>query len=155
MLWLKDLSLKMQPKVGALQPACAEAIAVAVRAACRRRGTAAAKGRGRRDLTPKLVQALQREILHAASHAALGCIPNKIARRGCPPDNARIILAHDIQRALTDLGLSDATRFVDPHRSLAVELYTLVAKRIWPYDKGSPLNPRSTFGRMKAAAISN
>src|SRR6478672_1039372 len=125
LLCLKDLSLKMPPRfcVGALQPGCAEAIALAVRAACRRRGTAAAKGRGRRELTPKLVQALEREILHAASHAALGCIPNKIARRGCPPDNARIILAYDIKRALTDLGLSDATRFVHPHQSLAVELY--------------------------------
>jgi hypothetical protein len=149
--------LKMQLKfrVGEFPSDFGQAIANEVRAACCRRQTAAAKGGGRRELTPQLIQQLEQTILHAASHAALGCIPNKIARRGFPPDNARIILAHDIQRALTDLGLSDALRFVHPHQSLAVELYFLVAKRVWPHHKDLPLNPRSTFRRMKDANISN
>jgi hypothetical protein len=51
--------------------------------------------------------------------------------------------------------LSDAAHFVHPYQSLAVELYIIVAKRVWPHHKSSPLNPRSTFRRMKAADISN
>lgn len=94
-------------------------------------------------------------MLHAAAFAALGRIPNKMRSRGSPPDNARIILAHDIQTALADLRLSGGTRFVHPHQSLSVELYRQVAKRLWPRDRGSPLNPRSTFRRMRSAAISN
>lgn len=131
-----------------------QAIAHDVHAACRRRGTAAAKGGGRRALTTPLVEELERRILLAASHASV-VVPNKVARAGPPPDNARIILVYDIMRTLNDLGLSDGAHFVPPHQSLAVELYGIVATRVWPYKKGSLLNPRSTFRRMKAANISN
>ena len=140
--------------VGELSPAARQEIAREVRALCRRRRTAAASRGGRRELNPQLVAALEQRILHAASYAAIGPIPNKIARRGYPPNNARPILARDIQQALTDLGLSGGTRFADP-QSLAVELYNVVAERVWTYSNGSPFNPRSTFCRMKAANISN
>jgi hypothetical protein len=109
---------------------------------------------GRQELTPILIEKLLYELLIAATHAALGPIPNKAASRGAPPDNARTILAHDICRALIELGLSDGLHFESAYQSLAVELYTIIAGYIWG-PQGNPLNPRSTFRRLKRAQISS
>jgi hypothetical protein len=125
-----------------------------VRAACVRRRTAqGAFGAGRRVLSTKIVGDLVQSIIQAANYAALGPVPNKIARRGAPPNNARIILAHDVSRALTDLDLSDGLHYDLPDQSLAVELYIIVATHVWGNPQGNLFNPRSTFERMKTAKI--
>jgi hypothetical protein len=135
---------------GTIPQKLAAALGADIRATCSRRRTAQAAENKRRELTPELVEALVRELVEAAAHAMLGPFPNKVAGRGAPADNARIILAHDVCQALRGLGLSAGTRFTAPHQSFAVELYLTIASRIWP---GVVANPRSTFKRMKDAEI--
>jgi hypothetical protein len=136
-----------------LDPVAARLLSADIRAICTRRGTAQGTSGGRRDLDVKLVDELVHKIVDAAQFAALGRVPDCIARRGAPPNNARAILADDIRHALTELGLSDGLHFESAFQSLAVELYTVVAGYVWRYPQGNPLNPRSTFDRMKYAAI--
>lgn len=133
-------------------------IASDIRAMCCRRKTAQrARCQGAADtrveLTPDVVDELMRNAIAAATYAALGPIPNKVRNRGAPPDNARIILAYDVCRALTDLGLSDGLHFESAHQSIAVELYIIIASSIWPCTGGTILNPRKTFARMVGANI--
>jgi hypothetical protein len=135
---------------GTIPQNLAMALGADIRTTCNRRRRVQAAGNKRQVLTTNLVEAIVRELIVAAAHATLGPFPNKIARRGAPPDNSRIILAHDVCQALRGLGLSAGTRFTAPHQSFAVELYLIVASRIWP---GLGANPRSTFKRMKDAKI--
>jgi len=121
-----------------------------VRAICTRRMWARGSRGGRVALNQAVTDVLVSKLVEAATHAASRPIPNKIASPGAPPDNARVILAWDIYCANKELGLSAGLRYVHP-QSLVVELFVAVAAHIWPSAKH--FNPRSTFRRMKEAAI--
>lgn len=136
-----------------LDPTAEQCLSADIRTICARRGTAQAASGGRRTLDAKLVDELVHKIIEAAQFAALGPVPDKIARRGAPPNNARAILADDICAALAELGLSAGLHFEIAYQSLAAELYTIAAGCVWDYPQGNPLNPRSTFERMKHADI--
>jgi hypothetical protein len=87
-------------------------------------------------------------MIDVASHAALRRIGNRYDRLGAPPDNARIILAHDVLQACSDFGISSGLRYVHP-QSFAVELYCAIAKIVW----GKVQNPRRTFERLHREKI--
>ena len=68
-------------------------------------------------------------------------------------NNARMIFAYDVCHALTELGLSEGLHFESDYQSLAVELYSRCRSYLGENPQGNPLNPRSTFERMKNANI--
>lgn len=136
-----------------LDPPDARLLSNDIRAICARRGTAQGALGGRQVLKGHLVDELVHKVVEAAHFAALGEFPDRIRRRGAPPNNGRAILADDICHALNALGLSNGLHFESAYQSLAAELYTVVAGYLWDYPQGNPLNPRSTFDRMKYADI--
>jgi hypothetical protein len=130
-----------------------KAVERAVRALCRIRKTAKGLNGKRIPLQGDIVDLLVQRLVYAASHAASGSIGNRTAARGAPPDNSRIILAHDVVHACKDLGISSGLRFAPP-ASFAVDLFIAIAPIIWPTSRTSTLNPRKTFERMQRARIS-
>jgi len=123
-----------------------------VRAICARRKLVKGRYRGHVPLNGAVTDLLVVKLVEAATHAASRPIPNKVASRGAPPDNARVLLASDICCACRELELSAGLRYAQP-QSLAVELYVAIARHIWPSHTRQQFNPRNTFRRMKAAAI--
>src|SRR5262249_29733063 len=97
-----------------------------VRRLCHSRKTARGLNRKRVSLSGKMVDELVANMIHAASHAAICRIDNRVRKRGAQPDNSRIILARDVRKACSALGLSPGLRFAPPE-SFAVDLFNVVA----------------------------
>jgi hypothetical protein len=96
-----------------------------------------------------MVDELVARMVYAAAHACSRRIDNRFRGRGVPPDNARIILARDIQKACSEVGISPGLRYAPPE-SFAVALFNCIAPIIWGT---GGLNPRKTFERLRRAAI--
>jgi hypothetical protein len=124
----------------------------AVRGLCRSRQTARGLKGKRIPLQGATVDQLVQRMIYAASHAASGPIGNRATGRGAPPDNSRIILAHDVVQGCKDVGISPGLRFAPP-TSFVVDLFTAIAPLIWPSSRRNTLSPRKTFERMKRAMI--
>jgi hypothetical protein len=124
----------------------------AVRDLCRSRKTAKGLSGKRVTLHGAVVDQLVQSMCYAASQAASGPIDNRTAGRGAPPDNARIILAHDVVHVCSDLGISPGLRFAPP-ASFVVELFIAIAPIIWATPRSNASNPRKTFERMQRARI--
>jgi hypothetical protein len=142
----------MSTLIYSLDPVLKQRVEKVVRELCASRNTAQPLGHGRVQLSGPLTDRLVAKMIEAAAHAASRSVPDRLRRRGAPADNARIILAQDIVRACTELGLSAGRRYVPP-QSLAVALYAAVAPLIWGHHGDFDLNPRSTFGRLEDANI--
>ena len=102
-------------------------------------------------LTGKRIDLLVAKMVEAVSHAAAGEVRNKVAGRGAPPDNARIILASDVCLACEAAGLSAGRRYVPPE-SFAVKLVA-VASLIWPSAHHSTWNPRRPLNDWNAPVL--
>jgi hypothetical protein len=127
-------------------------ISRAVQALCRSRQRVAGLRSPKVQLTPSIANVIIEKMVEAASHAAASAIPNATPQRGAPPDNARIILAHDVLQACEGAGLSPGLRYVHPP-SFAAELFVTVASLVWPSPSYGYWNPRRTFERMRRAGI--
>jgi hypothetical protein len=128
-------------------------ISQAVRALCRgKKQVRGLRSSKKVQLTPYVVNLIIGKSVEAAAHAASGLIPDATAKRGAPPDNARILLAYDVVQACKAAGLSPGLRYVHPP-SFAVELFVTVASLIWPSSRNGYWNPRKTFTRMRGAEI--
>src|SRR5262245_33284233 len=70
---------------------------------------------------------------HAHVWASHGPLPNRVQRRGRPPDNAVLVFIDDIMRACRAAGLKPGLRYVAGSESLPVRLYQELAPLLWPY----------------------
>jgi hypothetical protein len=82
---------------------------------------------------------------HASVFARTGPLPNRVRRRGRPPDNAVFIFIDDIVRACKACGLQPGLRYVSGSESLPVRVYVELAPLLW----GPVKAPRKVFERWQ------
>ena len=93
----------------------------------------------------KFRSALKDAVEHAAVFAINGPLPNRVQRRGRPPDNAYFIFIDDIVRACKAAGLKPGLRYVSASESLPVRVFIELAPLLW----GPVKAPRRLFQRWQ------
>jgi hypothetical protein len=94
----------------------------------------------------KFKLALTYALGYASVWASTGPLPNRVRRRGRPPDNACFLFLDDIMRAFEVAGLKAGLRYVKGSESLPVRVYIKLAPLLWP---GKTKNPRKLFERWQ------